>query len=336
MKRVFQILIISFIQTASFAQGNKGFSKFIIKGSLSGFSDSTMIILSDLSTGSYNDIDSIYLIDSKFKFAGTLPHKVTKAAIRAGDFSNRTTFWVEGSEMRISAEKGKFKDAIIEGSKTQQKKYELDGITNTSKNKKADYIQFIQNNPTSIVSADLLNIFSSSWNKDTVATLYNSLSMGIRNTIYGRNISEFLTLSKSPQIGDKFIDFSQANNRGEIIRLSDFQGKIVLLEFWGSWCAPCRQGHPELVKIYNEFQTKGFEILGVAADDKKKFWLDAITKDGLIWQNVCDLKGDRNEAALIYGISYYPANFLIDRTGIIIARDLRDEKLREKLKEILK
>ena len=91
-----------------------------------------------------------------------------------------------------------------------------------------------------------------------------------------------------------------------------------------------------MVKIYNEFKNTGFDILGVAADDKKEAWIEAIQKDSLTWQNVTDLRGDKNRAALIYGVSYYPANFLVDKNGIIIAKDLRGDALRNKLRELLK
>jgi peroxiredoxin len=165
--------------------------------------------------------------------------------------------------------------------------------------------------------------------------LYNNFSKGVNNTYYGKKIREYIALNKNINIGDKYADFSQNDAKGKAIKLSDFKGKVVLLEFWGSWCVPCRKGNPELVKIYNEFNSNGFEILGVAADTKKIEWLNAIETDKLPWTNVTDLNGDKNTAALIYGVSYYPTNFLIDRTGTIVARDLIGEKLKEKLKEIL-
>jgi peroxiredoxin len=194
---------------------------------------------------------------------------------------------------------------------------------------------FVRTNPGSIISASILSGYASIWGKDTTDMLFKKFSKEIKNTYYGQKIREYITLNKNIKIGDKYADFSEQNTQGENIKLSDFNGKVVLLEFWGSWCGPCREGNPELAKIYNEFNRKGFEILGVAAETNKEQWLKAIETDKLPWANVTDFNGDKNKAALIYGISYYPANFLIDRNGIIIAKDLRGEKLREKIMEIL-
>ena len=104
------------------------------------------------------------------------------------------------------------------------------------------------------------------------------------------------------------MDFAQKDTSNKVVKLSDIEGKIVLLEFWGSWCGPCREENPLLVKIYNEFKQKGFEIFGVASETDKLQWKKAIKADGLTWTNVTDLKGSNNKAAMIYGVSGYPTN----------------------------
>ena len=118
--------------------------------------------------------------------------------------------------------------------------------------------------------------------------------------------------------------------------MSELNGKVILLEFWASWCGPCRQENPNLVKTYNIFNPKGFEIFAVSLDEDKESWLKAIQEDNLKWKHVSDLKGSRNEASLIYGINGIPDNFLISENGEIIGRNLRGDKLNQKLKEILK
>lgn len=335
MKRLLITALTIFFFATSYAQGNAQPNRFTITGTVTGFTDNTFLYLSDLSDGSFKKIDSALILNGQFHFSGILHHEIIRLAVHTKNFDDRCPFWIDHSELTFNAEKGRFKEAVIKGSASQDKQNELRSIIADSKNKKLDYIKFIQDNPASIVSADLLSVYSSSWNKDTVAMLYREFSPAVKNTIYGKNVSDFLALNKNLKIGDKYVDFSQENIDGKTIKLSDFQGKLVLLEFWGSWCGPCREGHPELVRTYNQFKNKGFEILGVAADTNKEQFGEAIKQDGLPWQNVSDLKGDKNKAALIYGVSAYPTNFLIDKNGIIIAKNLRGEKLVEKLKEIL-
>jgi thiol-disulfide isomerase/thioredoxin len=119
------------------------------------------------------------------------------------------------------------------------------------------------------------------------------------------------------------------------VSLSSFKGKYFLLDFWASWCGPCRRENPNVVKAYRQYHNKGFDILGVSLDDSKDDWLKAIKKDGLSWTQVSDLKGWKNEAATLYGIQGIPMNFLIDKEGKIIAKNLRGQDLEKRLAEVL-
>jgi len=309
---------------------------FTITGKISGFSDSTLIYLSKVTDGSTVPLDSTRVIDDHFHFKGLLASSVQQVIISDKDFKNYKFLWLENAPVTFTAEKGKFREARITGSKTQDEEQKLDMAVRSGGNEKAADMEFIRRHPNSIVSANVLNVYASTWGKDTASLFYNLLSDEMKKTSYGKNIREFIQLNKDIKVGDRYVDFTQQDTAGKNVSVSDFKGKFLLLEFWGSWCGPCRANNPELVKLYREFKDKGFEILGVAADDQKKYWIDAIRKDSLPWKNVSDLKGDRNKAALIYGINKYPSSFLIDPGGTIIAVDLRGETLRNKLGEILK
>ena len=137
------------------------------------------------------------------------------------------------------------------------------------------------------------------------------------------------------EIGQAAPDFTLKTIEGKNLNLVEQRGEIIVLNFWASWCGPCRQENPNLVKTYEKFNPKGFKIFAVSLDEDKESWLKAIEKDSLNWEHVSDLKGQRNEASLIYGINGIPDNFLIAENGEIIGRNLRGEKLNQKLKEIL-
>ena len=332
MKNIIWLLTIIFIFCSSF----KDLKGYKIIGIATGFSDSTLLYLDNITDGSFKHIDSTYIIREKFIFKGILKDKSVKTSIRTQDFENRCYVWLENKTIYFNGEKGKFKGAIIKGSKSQDDQNRLNTLTNNSKTRKEVEYQFAKNNPNTIISANVVSVYCSTWGKDKVKKLYNSFSNEVKNTYYGKHILDFISLNKNIKIGDAYADFSQNDIDQKKVNLSDFKGKVILLEFWGSWCGPCREGNPELVTIYNEFKNKGFEILGVAADTDKTQWLNAIKTDNLTWTNVTDFKGDKNKAAIIYGVNSYPTNYLIDRNGIIIAKDLAGEKLREKLNEIIK
>lgn len=153
-----------------------------------------------------------------------------------------------------------------------------------------------------------------------------------QTSIYAQNR---LASLKKFAIGATAPDISLPNANGETISLSSLKGKYVLIDFWAAWCGPCRQENPNVVAAYNKFKEKGFEIYGVSLDDNKDKWLKAIEKDGLQWVNVSDLEGWQSGVAKLYGVTAIPKNFLLDKQGKIIAKNLRGSALEAKLKELM-
>jgi TPR repeat protein/peroxiredoxin len=137
-------------------------------------------------------------------------------------------------------------------------------------------------------------------------------------------------------VGEVAPDFQLKNPEGNLVSLSSLRGNFVLIDFWASWCGPCRQENPNVVKLYNEYHVKGFEILGVSLDESQTRWAGAIAKDGLLWLHVSDLRGWQSAAGQLYSVAAIPQTVLLDKEGKVLALGLRGEELREEIQALLK
>ena len=309
--------------------------KFSLSGKTNGIENGTVLYLDD--NLKIEPIDSTIVENNSFNFHTVLSSTPLLAVLRLKDDSQYRFLWLENSPMTFDANKTDLKNAIISGSNSEnlnQTLHKQKDQLPKSESQKLE-IEFVENNPNSIVSAYILSVYSTSWGKEKTKELYDRFSEENKSSAYGKGIANFIELNKNPKIGEHFVDFEMSDPYGNAKKLSDDIGKVILLEFWASWCNPCRKENPNLVKTYAKYRQYGFEIFAVSLDDERDSWLNAIEKDKLNWKQVSDLEGDDSKAALIYGISSIPDNFLFDKNGIIIARNLRGEKLNEKLAEIL-
>ncbi|ADY54090.1 alkyl hydroperoxide reductase/ Thiol specific antioxidant/ Mal allergen [Pseudopedobacter saltans DSM 12145] len=195
--------------------------------------------------------------------------------------------------------------------------------------------KFVSGNPSSFISLYYLNseLANDEMNVPEIEGLYNSLAENLKSNIFGKMVKQRLDQGKVTGIGVLAKDFEEKTPEGISLKLSSFKGQYVLVDFWASWCMPCRQENPHLVSAYEKYKDKGFTILGVSIDQSADAWKKAIKTDGLLWAQLLDTT---QKIAMEYGIDAIPKNYLLDKDGKIIAKNLRGLALEEKLKEVLK
>ena len=205
-------------------------------------------------------------------------------------------------------------------------------------NEMNDYSKkFIKDNPDAYLSVLLLENFlmRQYLTPEEVKTYFNGLSKEIQDTKSGKKIKTALDALNAVVVGKPAPNFSAPSPDGKTISLKESLGKVTIIDFWASWCGPCRAENPNVVALYNEFHPQGLNIIGVSLDKDATKWKDAIAKDGLVWPHVSNLKFWEDPIAKQYNVQSIPATFILDAKGNIVAKDLRGDALRAKVKELL-
>lgn len=199
-------------------------------------------------------------------------------------------------------------------------------------------ISFVKNHPNSYYAMDVFitSVLGRKFDPAIAEPIFENFSDELKNSALGIDTRNKIQVAKRMTVGRTAIDFTQKDLNGNEFKLSSLRGKYVFVDFWASWCGPCRLENPHIIKAYEELKGEDFEVVGVSLDQNLGAWKDAVEKDNLPWIHVSDLKGQENDVAVLYGISAVPQNFLINPDGVIVAQNLRGEGLTEKLKAYIK
>ncbi|MFV0553728.1 MAG: redoxin domain-containing protein [Mangrovibacterium sp.] len=305
-----ELVALRFNERQFFAQFLKDAAKFKITA----YADSLTMDATQIEGSEVNDIFNSYL-DEMYRFSAEM--QKYNADFRAATVIKNEE---KQKEIRFNAEASQEKFLYF------------------SKN-------FVKEHHNSVVASFIIcNQLFQSLEIDEVSKLTEQLSgAAIENNPYYTQITEALEQKKAQEIAEEAVamgktapDFTLPTPDGKEVSLSDFRGKYVLLDFWASWCGPCRQENPNVLAAYNKYHSKNFDILAVSLDKDRAKWVEAIEKDGLPWTHISDLKFWQSDAAKLYGIQSIPASFLIDPNGVIVAKNLRGAELEKKLAELLK
>jgi len=357
------ILFLGFFMLSKFSFGNG----YTISGETKG-RDNKLAFLSISISPAKVVKDSTHIVNGKFSFKGEL-QEPAPASIQLEGSNDKLELFLENTGISISIP-GALADAAVTGSQENDiytafnlaiapykltdndielySKYEavkdtgnlnaLQAEFTKKETKRTEVVKsFVDKYPDAKVTAYMMILYLGDSPYNELQEAFQLLSARVKDSGYGKYLQRQISKLAKTAIGQKAEDFVQYDANGHPVSLSSFKGKYVLIDFWASWCEPCRLANPHLAEIYQRYNAQGFEILSIGLEQPngREAWLKAINNDHLVWTNVSDFKYLKNDVAVQYGVANIPANLLLDQNGYIIARNLDVNDLNKKLEEIL-
>lgn len=366
---LFTILAIGLFPFISFAQQNK---KYVIYGELQLPGKAFAFI--EYNVNGNRIMDSVPVINGRFHFKNEIDYpRIANIYIKRKflgkewAWSNSFRFFIEPGVINIKS-KDSLENAITLGSKVNAdynklklalkdvnsewnaivRSYSNNSVPEASSldNQRFDHLAklqdsiqrtFAKKHPNSLVALYALDQTSGSIpDVKPIKAIFDGFSPEVRNSIPGLAYAKKIKLWSTLTVGVSAPNFALPDTNGTMVSLHDFRGKYVLIDFWASWCAPCRAENPNVLKAYNAFKNANFTVVGISMDNRRDNWMKAIHEDGLPWNQLSDLMGSKSEISNLYDIAIIPQNYLIDPNGIIVAKNLIGEELYDKLKKLLK